>query len=145
MPGPVRQLMGKCRVVMVKSLEQGGRRHGDAVADRLVICFATHVPQLRIDPRKECIELMLTPGGFYRLHEWRGTVHGRKVIALIRIEDCVGLEDAAGLGVFAAIGRFDFLFVGLVEDGDARLLTFSHVTAKFCALAVSHPVGRGEA
>ena len=145
MPGPVRQLMGKCCIVMVKSLEQRGRRHGDAVEDWLVIGFASCVPQLRIDPRKECIDPAPASGGFYRLHERLGTVHGRKVIALIRIEDCVGLEDAAGLGVFAAIGRFDFLFVGLVEDGDARLLTFSHVTAKFCALAVSHPVGRGEA
>lgn len=143
--GIMRQLMGKCRIVMVKSLEQCGRRHSDAVADRLVISFATHVPQLRIDLRKERIELMLASGGFYRLHERRGTVHGRQAIALIRIEDCVRLEDAARLGVFAAIGRFNFLVIGLVEDGDARLLAFSHLSAEFCALAVGHPVRRGEA
>ncbi len=143
--GIMRQLMGKRRIVMVKSLEQRGRRHGDAVADRLVIGFATLVPQLRIDLRKECIELMLSPGGFYRLHERCWSVHGRKVIALVSIEDCVGFENAACLCLFAAVGRFHLLVVGLVEDGDARLLAFSHLSAEFCALAVGHSVRRSEA
>jgi len=94
---------------------------------------------------KEGIEPVFASFGLKCGNQRLGMVKCREAIALVSVEHGIGLEHAPVLGVSFAFGVFDLLGVALVEDRDGRLFALADLSAKFLALAVGHPVWRGEA
>src|SRR3546814_19258798 len=63
MTGPVRKLVGERCVVVVVGIEEFGWRHGDAVAQRLVIGLGSIVAQIGADAGKEGIKAVFASFG----------------------------------------------------------------------------------
>src|SRR3546814_33537 len=145
MTGPVRKLVGERCVVVVVGIEEFGWRHGDAVAQRLVIGLGSIVAQIGADAGKEGIKAVFASFGLKRGNQRLGLVERGEAIALVSVEHGVGLEHTPVLGVSSAFGVLDFLGVALVENRDGRLPALAYLSAKFLALAVGHPVRRSEA
>ena len=141
----MRQLVCERCIVVVIGFEQFGWRHGDTVTQRLVIGLRTIMAQVCANMGKEGIEPVFASFGLERGNQRFGMVECREAIALVGIEDSIGLEHAPVLGVGFAFGGLDLLRVALVEDRDGRFLTLADLSAELLALAIGHPVGRGVA
>ncbi len=140
MPRPVRQLVCERCIVVVIGFEEFGWRHGDTVTQRLVIGLRTIMAQVCANMGKEGIEPVFASFGLERGNQRFGMVECREAIALVGIEDSIGLEHAPVLGVGFAFGGLDLLRVALVEDRDGRLFALADLSAKLLALVVRHPV-----
>ena len=72
---------------MVIGFEEFGGRHGDAVAQRLVVCLGSVMAQVCVDLSEEGIEPLFAAFGLKRGNQWLGMVEFGEEIALVGIED----------------------------------------------------------
>ncbi len=142
---PVRKLVCERRIVLVVGFEEFGWRHGDPVAQRLIVSLRAMVAQVCADMSKEGIKAIFSSIGLQRGNQWLWMVEVGEAVALVGIEHGIGLEHAPVLGVSFAFGALDLLGVALVKDCDGRLFALADLSAELLALAVGHPVGRGVA
>ena len=141
--GIMRQLVCERRIVVVVGLEEFGWRHGDPVAQWLVIGLRAVVAQVCADMGEEGIEAVFASFGLKRGNQRLGMVEFGEAVALVGIENGIGLKHAPVLGVRFAYGVLDLLGVALVKDGDGGFFALAHLCAQFFGLIVGHPERRG--
>ena len=116
---------------MVKSVEQMRRRHGHAICSGFVIGFTALMPDDGRNAIEKGVQLRTATFGFEQLHYRLWMKPRRQAVDLVNIEDGIGLEHPASfIGPFAGIGRFDFLGIAFVENGDGRLLALADLPSQ---------------
>ena len=80
----MRKLVRKRRVIVVIGFEEFGWRHGDSVAQRLVIGLGTMMPQVCAHLTEESIKPLFASFGLKRGNQRLGIVKLGEAVALIR-------------------------------------------------------------